>query len=435
MNPQLPLESLFSRNAADFENIINAGSPLLSEPGIDYPLPDDLISHPLLAEQSDLPLLAVEPIPEYHSHGKQWHGEDASQFFHRLHHHASRRAAFHDYKNRGAYLITISKGGTTPPLSKIIGNLGAATNISTPLHIHKSNFSPDLNELSPRLLLTDSGAVAAAQITLFLQEHPEFDIPYYAIMPDHIHLLWTVKQYLPRELGHYITRFKTLCTLAWCGPGTGDSTLSTGQQHRDSHRSTENAFFAEKFNDKIAFSDEIYWRFAGYIIDNPRRRLMAMTHPEFFSRTIRIEINGMKFDAYGNFNLLRHPMISAAVISSRDSSEHKGRQRLEWAEITRAGGVLISPFISAAEKDVMQTGIAGNASIIRLITDGLPPRYKPSGQEFDLCSQGRLLHIGIPKECTSNIKLKREVALHFNSIAKALAAMPPTARMNIKGGA
>lgn len=372
----------------------------------------------------------AEPASTYSSSKKSYHGEDATQFFKEVRHHASRRAQFHDYKRKGAYLITISKAPSTPLFSKIIGDLTSAADTSVPFHISQRYLRPEHNQLSPRLQLTSTGEIISAQLTRMIEEYPMFDFPIYAVMPDHIHILWVVKEELPQDLGHYVGRFKALCTKVM---HEANGLPTVNEQHRQ-HSQCEDAVFAEKFNDKIVFSNDIYWRFASYILDNPRRRLMAMTKPEYFTRTIRLSINGQEFDAYGNFQLLRHPLISPVIISRRDTEARRQQLHREWEEISRAGGVLISPFISPAEREVMKAGIAGNACIIRLIPDGLMPKYKPSGFEFELCAQGRLLHIGVPKECASNVKLKREVALYFNDIAKTLAAMPATTRMLLKGG-
>lgn len=89
-----------------------------------------------------------------------------------------------------------------------------------------------------------------------------------------------------------------------------------------------------------------------------------------------------------------------------------------------AKAFLSPPFISQKEKAVREAGLRAGASIIHLLDNGFPPRYKPSGRDFGLCCEGRLLEIA-PVEYSSQKKpLRRETALALNDLAMAIAALP-----------
>jgi REP element-mobilizing transposase RayT len=291
--------------------------------------------------------------------------------------------------------------------------------------ITKDNKCPDFGHLigdpfdtinPPQVSLSTIGQIIKSQIAN-LNDNPDFLIYKYIIMPDHIHILWRVQQALQRELGYYIGLFKSYCTKI-----IHEQKIFLG------------SVFTPKYNDRIVYSDDIYLRFCNYISDNPRRRLIVIKYPHLFSRKQSVNINGQTMDVYGNFQLLKHPIISPVIVSSKYTEEQRVQLEKDWSETIQAGGVLISPFISQAEREIMRIGIAGGASIIRIIPEGLPPKYKPSGSEFELCLTGRCLHIGFPKQSKRNERLSRSTALSLNDLARWIASHP-TERMTLLNAA
>ena len=84
----------------------------------------------------------------------------------------------------------------------------------------------------------------------------------------------------------------------------------------------------------------------------------------------------------------------------------------------------MSPFISKPEQELMHRVIEEGGSVIRLIPDGIPPRYKPSGKEFTLCAEGRCLHIGMPRQSMHKEELRRNKCLLLNNLARWIASHP-----------
>ncbi len=306
--------------------------------------------------------------------------------------HNCRRAKFHNYKAPGKYMITINKGLSIPDFSYLCGDI-------------RSNENP------PSVALTRNGEIIDLKINEICQ-YPEFDIPNYVIMPDHVHLLWQVKVWLPRDLGHYVAYLKAQCTALW------------RQENIHIPNIANFSLFEPKFNDKISFSDEMTHRFSTYISDNPRKRLTVITHPELFNRAHRVRILDYEMDFYGNFQLLKHPIIAAAVVSSRYTPEERIRYQNAWEEAIRTESVLVSPFISKDEKALMNRAIEEGASIIRIIPDGIGPKYKPYGKEFDLCAEGRCLHLGLPRPSAHTDPVRRQFCLNLNAIAHWIASHP-----------
>lgn len=314
-------------------------------------------------------------------------------FYYRKHRpHDCRRANFHDYKAPGVYMISISKGAGCLPFSAISAMKKEGTEI-------------------PFVQLSNLGQIIDFQIRS-IEDWEFFRILNYIIMPDHIHILWQVKDRLKYDLGHYVGLFKTRCTTNFRRSGLCESTA------------TSPSVFSDNFNDKIGFDTPLIKRFSNYITDNPRRRYIAINRPELFIRVQRIRIGNKELDVYGNFQLLRHPIIAPAIVSSRYSEEQKRYYEWQWGEAIRTKGVLISPFISEAERDLMNRGIEEGASVIRIIPDGLPPKYKPHGREFDLCAEGRCLHIGPARDSKARHQVTRNECLSYNDLARWIASHP-----------
>lgn len=289
-------------------------------------------------------------------------------------------------------MISISKDSSCPAFSIIGGDLFDKTNPPAPVY-------------------SEVGKIIDYQIGR-IEDREYFKILNYVIMPDHVHILWQVKEWLDHDLGHYVGLFKSLCT-----------TNFRRSEHYKSISHTVSVF-CNKFNDKIAFDDEMIVRFDKYISDNPRRKLIAIKCPHLFKRMQCVEINDMEMDLFGNFQLLKHPLITPVIVSSRYSATERAQLEKAWNETIRAGGVLISPFVSEAEQELMIRAINEGASIIRIIPDGLHPKYKPQGKEFDLCAEGRCLHIGPPRHSRRKHWLTRLECMAYNEMARWIASHP-----------
>lgn len=307
--------------------------------------------------------------------------------------HNCRRAAFHDYNAPGSYMISISKDPSCLSFSRLSGD-------------------PRDPDNPPSVILTEVGDIIRHQIQCIEDWH-YFKIPTFVIMPDHVHIIWQVNQYMDHELGHFIGKFKSRCSL----------NLNKLLQSKGAATSKQSVFNI-KFNDRIAFDEEMLSRFKNYVIDNPRRRLITIKYPHLFQRIQCVEIGNLEMDLYGNFQLLRHPLIAPAIVSSRYIKEEKEYWQRVWEEAIRTQGVLISPFISDAEKSIMHRAISEGASIIKIIPDGLPPKFKPSGKDFELCLEGRCLFIGPPRLSKRNHAITRQECMTYNELARWISGHP-----------
>ena len=92
-----------------------------------------------------------------------------------------------------------------------------------------------------------------------------------------------------------------------------------------------------------------------------------------------------------------------------------------WKRELFNGGIPISPFIHPHEKELKNLAIQEGYSFIRICTHGFAERAEPTGIEFELMSEGRLLLIGQPEYSTRKEDLRYSFAQNLNDLAKEIA--------------
>lgn len=268
----------------------------------------------------------------------------------------------------------------------------------------------------PAVELSDSGAFLRAGFRDFFRTESAILLKKIVVMPDHVHFIIHVREYLPTHLGRYISRLKTVCTLAVSElPGYPVDTDGNPLH-----------IFEDNYHDRIIRNDSMLETERHYLDDNPRRYLLRKQHPEYFSSPVRITINGEHYSAFGNILLLKDIHPEPAIISRRYTPEHLSRLKAGWEEAARSRKALVSPFISKPEKEIKKAVLESGGRIIEILDNGFPERYKPSGTAFDLCLEGRLLQIAPLVYETSKIPLTRNRALELNATARQIAALAAT---------
>lgn len=283
----------------------------------------------------------------------------------------------HDYKSRCIYHITIGKAPTAPLFSRISG---------TPDH--------------PLVERSRLGEIIEKQILALPTLCPSLQVLQYVIMPDHIHLAIFAREYLPRALGRYIGMIKVKC----------------GQLIREEFQYLTDIFTPD-FHDRYLRPYHSLSVIINYIQKNPSRLLVRRQHPDFFRKVNNIEINGSWWQAYGNLQLLDNPFKTPVVIHRADSDNLLTNKRLRWMHLSENGGVLVSPFISPAEKDIRRMCEKVNGKVILLTTAPFGDREKPSAHDFALCAQGRLLILAPMNPLAAG----RTTFLQLNAIAESIA--------------
>lgn len=244
------------------------------------------------------------------------------------------------------------------------------------------------------------GKIIAANINNIPSLNPSIRVLKYIVMPDHIHMLLFVTYSLERPLGRYMGMFK----------------VKTGQQFRERYH-LDKPVFKEDFYDCILHRRRSLDAIFKYISDNPRRLAVRRERQEYFRRINELKIGEKTYQAYGNFQLLDCPFKEQVVVHRADSAEERDRKLQEWLYTASNGGVLVSPFISKAEREVRNEAEKGGGRFILIVNEPFEKRYKPTGHDFELCESGRLLIISanLPGE------ISRQSCLTMNTLAETIA--------------
>lgn len=245
------------------------------------------------------------------------------------------------------------------------------------------------------LRLTPLGREVQKLIIHFSEVEASIRILQYAVMPDHVHILLFVTCPIPEKLGLYIARWKINVNKA-CGL---ESVFETG------------------FNDQILRHDRSLKVLVRYLRDNPRRLAVRRALPQYFRRVSELRIGKGVYNAYGNIQLLDNPFKEQVVVHRADSEATRLHNRDLWLYTAANGGVLVSPFISPAEKAIRAEAEALGGRIVLISPEPFGERYKPALHDFQLCEEGRLLIVSCPSD---RRELDRRHCLAMNSMATAI---------------
>lgn len=342
-------------------------------------------------------------------------------------HHMKRRSPWHDYRERGTYMLTLVVEGRMPLLGRLVT---------------EPSEEPQGTKTA-RVELTALGkAIRDEEIRKIHKHYPMVEVWKLCIMPDHIHMIVRVKDNLPegKHLGQVIWGFKVGCTKAWWRLmpsekplGTETAPVPAGSPAAPvpagspaaivpagSPAGKNPSLFEPGYNDKILLREGQLSNWKRYLDDNPRRLAIKRLHPDFFTVIHQAIIVGRKCQMVGNRFLLDIPQKMAVIVHSAYTDEEYADWRRKWLACGEAGGVLISAAIAAREKEVMREAMDRGYNIILLRENGFPPLYKPSGESFTVCSEGRLLQISPWEFHMERKTISREQCLILNRMAEEI---------------
>lgn len=287
----------------------------------------------------------------------------------------------HNYRSRCIYHITMTKSPGVPPFSIIAG-------------------TPE----QPIVERTPIGRIVEQEILGFSYLCPALRVLQYVIMPDHIHFAIFAQSVLPKALGSYIGMMKVKC----------------GQLAKEK-LSVITPIFEKDFHDRILRRSHKLDIICEYIRQNPYRLLVRQFNPDFFRRINNVKIDGALWQAYGNLHLLENPFKAPVVIHRSDSDTLKDAKYRRWKHLAENGGVLVSPFISPAEKDARRQCENAHGKVIILSNRPFGDREKPAAHDFGLCAEGRLLFLAPINPLPS----ERKTFLYLNSVAEFISLAKP----------
>ena len=241
---------------------------------------------------------------------------------------------------------------------------------------------------------TAIGKRIAGSIIELQKRFPILQIYQFKVMPDHVHILLRVKDWSERHLDFYIENLKGSIGRSIFEPGYCDKPLLRS-------RSLDSLFT--------------------YIRENPHRLAMRLQFPHFFTRTRMLKIGGGEYEAYGNLFLFRNPDKILVQISRRATPDEIAEIKEQVLMAVEKGTILVSPFISPAEKEVRVAAEEAGGKVILVVHEAFMERYRPAAHDFGLCCDGRLLivSLGMP----GSTVLERDTCLRMNALAREIAAI------------
>lgn len=284
-----------------------------------------------------------------------------------------RRSYFCKYKERGIYLFTFCIEGRKPLLGTLKGSS------ANDAYVQPST----LGEEVIRLLLDipQFQQLKAAEIsrTRGCDIKREIQILAYQLMPDHLHVVLFVKREMDISIGEVLRGFMIACTKACYTLGI----------HAE-NETKKKPLWEKGYHDRKLTARNQLQSMIDYVHENPRRLFLKRQNADLFTMKPAISIAGYDFDAIGNMQLLDKPLVSVHVRSRFSTDERKAYMNTCILE-ARKGKILVGAFISEYEKQVRAVAIHEGWPIIQLSSRPFSAFYKPEGELFELCAEGRLL--------------------------------------------
>ena len=302
--------------------------------------------------------------------------------------------------------------------------------------------------------------------------HPEVQVLHFCLIPDHLHAVLYVRRTMPTGIRGVVRGFwqgaKKLGR-AWSaafssfvpnyirgeykeGQGYNQGELGNGQEGLGGNSlreetvrlETSAASLRERLGGESycqlpsVFTEMPFIRPMGhntqlpntirYIDMNPQRLATKRQKPGFFCVQRNIVIGARSYDGVGNTMLLMAEKMAVVHVRSalvkaaeRGDAEPLRNYKNSCVLAARKGAVMVSPFISPHEKQVMQVLLDEQWPFICLTDNGFRDYYKPSDALFDACAAGRVLILSPWQYDANKRHISRADCQALNNMAEEIA--------------
>lgn len=306
--------------------------------------------------------------------------------------------------------------------------------------------------------------------------HPNVQLIDAQLMPEHFHgliFLDSQKSGTPQHLGKIIGGFMISCTheywdilgIDWKSTrghfGKKSDYRWTDKLHSHSLRGP--SLFSAGYNEVSPITQEEVETKIRYIHSNPERRIIKGAQKDCFTMhrnntsknwTIGNIVEGLKHDSF----LANHPealqesidtiynrilqnsttqqlhldyigdrkilfnTCKLPLICHRIDSDLFDCQKEAVLNQAREGAVIVSAFISPKEREILHQLLAEGLSVIEIVDNGFNSLYKPYGQNFYHCAEGKLLQITCwTYQYKSDNTISRPMCLIMNELARVIS--------------
>ena len=354
-----------------------------------------------------------------------------SQYRAPIKHNKLRRKIGHDYASPFAYLITVETRERQRLFGGIVGD------------------SADTAHIEPSEL-------GSAVITYFrnIEKYVKektgcyVQVLQYQLMPEHFHGILQIHDPLPKgwTLGVIIRKWKGVCSRAYWDmsvassrdaenevPGMENSSHATPSSSSPAATNESQSYpslFSNGYNDRQLLSKGQLDGWIAYLRDNPRRRWLKQHFPDRMRKVYDFVAGESKtrYTAVGDTFMIKYPERQQVRCHRDLTPEEIQAEVNHYLSLARCGVILVSPFISPAEKAVYDACYKEKHKMIRLVKRALDGKFVyPQGRDFEACIQGFLLVLSpfpTGSENAAETTISRNQCLSLNDYAADLASSP-----------
>ena len=354
------------------------------------------------------------------------------------------------WKGAGLYHITL----TIPSRQPLLGSL----------------IIPDNDPSNAYVKRTALGNALVDCLLSIASYHPEVQILYFCLMPDHLHAVLYVRRTMPKGIKMVVRGFwqgaKKLGRAYSAASSIAPNTIRENYQEdqlknyqegmlryyqegvknlkeETVHLKAISASLCKQMGNEAyyqlepVFTEMPFVRPMGrntqlpntirYIDMNPQRLATKRLKPGFFRVQKDIMIGKRSYDGVGNTTLLiaehfetvhvRRVMVEEANHGNDEPLRHYMNSCILAA---RKGVIMVSPFISPYEKQVMLVMLREKLPFIYLSDNGFREYYKPTDALFDACASGRLLILSPWTYDASKRHISRVDCVALNAMAEEI---------------
>lgn len=275
---------------------------------------------------------------------------------------------------------------------------------------------PEGNPSEARIERTALGNAVVDELYVMCRHYPAVRILQFCLMPDHLHAVIHVTKVMDTSIRSVIRgywqgvkklgRAYTLSVAPELNSGTnnegGKNTGTNNEGGKNAETNNEGGYpfpvFTERpFIRPLSRRGQLHTMIR-YVQMNPQRLATKRLRPGYFRVQKDIEIGARTYDGVGNVALLQAEHFepvhvrSVMVKAAQQGHAEQLRNYMNGCVLAaRRGTVMVSPFISPQEKQVMQVLLKEQHPFVLLTDNGFRDYYKPADELFDACAAGRLL--------------------------------------------
>ena len=390
------------------------------------------------------------------------------------------RATWHNYRQRGVYMITMCTEGRRPLLGRLEADaMGVG-----------------------RVRLTPLGAAIEEILRALPAKYAELEVISYVVMPDHIHVVVQVHQPMCRHLGEMVRQLKYESTVAYLreldAAGGGLHRVEGGRQpkrerERGMMRSADEPqttgrsagmegglqttgpgagmegiiwvkrLWQDNYHDRVLTEYGQLTKMLNYVADNPRRAWIKRQNRRFFydkrmldipvaielARALYLSARAMgeltaleqflvvdrrvegvrtslRMRAMGNTFLMDEGLLLPLRVSRSISAgafrqlrdEMLGRCALE-------GAIVVTPCVSLGEQQIVQEVLEAGHHVVRLQHEGMSDLYTPPGRFVHPTADGRMLLLAPWPDLPLSIHPEKGRFELLNAVCRVLCGLMP----------